>query len=301
LADSASGRSRSRLGTLLRAHRILARVVFYSLAIGVGLPMAFCHVQTRPVRQETHPPPAGVEELTLPCEGLRLRAWLLRGDPELPAAVLVHGVGDTLESYLDVAQVLRRRGHTVLLPDLRGHGGSEGSITTLGAREREDVRAAMTQVAGLGLAQRGFVLMGWSMGAVAVLRAAADRNDVRAVIVEAPYDTYRNTVAHHAWLLYRLPRWVPLIPISVAFAGWRGGFDPDKVDAVAAARRLRAPLLVIVDGADARMPEPVARRVFDAHPGPKSFWVAPGADHVAARLRSDYWPHVLEFLESYAR
>jgi hypothetical protein len=89
---------------------------------------------------------------------------------------------------------------------------------------------------------------------------------------------------------------VPIIPIAIAFAGWRAGFDPDEVDAVAAARCLRAPLLAIVDGADDRMPETVVRRVLDAHPGPKRLWVAPGAEHVGASLSPGYWPVVLGFL-----
>jgi pimeloyl-ACP methyl ester carboxylesterase len=76
-----------------------------------------------------------------------------------------------------------------------------------------------------------------------------------------------------------------------------GGFDADEVDAVAAARDVHAPALFIADGADRRMPEAVVRRVFDAHPGPKRLWVAPGADHVGASLHPDYWPTVLGFLE----
>ena len=73
---------------------------------------------------------------------------------------------------------------------------------------------------------RGWSSMGHSMGAVAVLRAAAGQPDVRAVIVEAPYDNYRANVFHHAWLLYRLPRWVPIIPITIAIAEWRAGSAP---------------------------------------------------------------------------
>ena len=116
-------------------------------------------------------------------------------------------------------------------------------------------------------------------------------------MVEAPYDTYRDNIAHHAWLLYKIPRWVPIIPIAIAIAGWRADFDPGDVDAVAAARRLRAPLLAIVDGADDRMPEAVVRRILDAHPGPKRLWVAHGAGHVGASLDAGYWPVVLSFLQ----
>jgi hypothetical protein len=52
-----------------------------------------------------------------------------------------------------------------------------------------------------------------------------------------------------------------------------------------------------VDGDDERMPEAVVRRVYDAHPGPKRFWVAPGVPHVGAVLRADYWAQVTGFLE----
>ena len=65
------------------------------------------------------------------------------------------------------------------------------------------------------------MLFGFSMGAVAVLHAAADPPDVKAVVAECPYDTYRATMAHHAQLFYGLPRWVPLIPLAIRVAEWR--------------------------------------------------------------------------------
>jgi pimeloyl-ACP methyl ester carboxylesterase len=135
---------------------------------------------------------------------------------------------------------------------------------------------------------------------VAVLLAAADQTDLRAVIVEAPYDTYRNTVAHHAKLLYGLPSWVPIIPLSIKAAEWRAGFSADATDAVAAARRIRAPLLTIVDGADPRMTEAIVRRVLDAHPGPKRLWVATGVDHVGAVYHADWKVVVGGFLDEHA-
>jgi alpha-beta hydrolase superfamily lysophospholipase len=235
---------------------------------------------------------------TVISDGLRLRTWTRRGSDARPAVVIVHGLGDSLESYVDRADALNRRGHTVLLLDLRAHGASEGRYTTLGGHEREDVRAAMDGLRKAGHAGRGLVLMGHSMGAVAVLRAAVGQPDLRAVIVEAPYDTYRANVSHHARLLYGMPRWLPIIPITIAMAEWRAGFRADDVDAVKASAAFGAPLLAIVDGADPRMPETVVRRVADAHAGPHQVWVAPGAEHVGAVLHPDYWRVVLGFLEA---
>lgn len=279
-----------------RRARWLARLALYGGFVLIGLPLAFSQVLVGTVRQPTTAASPPWTETPLEADGLHLRSWLVRGEPSAPAVVIAHGVGDSLESYRELGETFHRRGHTVLLLDLRGHGGSAGRVTTLGGAEREDVRAGMRMLRARGLARHGFVLLGASMGAVAVLRAAAAEPDVRAVIAEAPYDTYRETAARHAELYYGLPGWLPLIPAAIAVAEWRAGFDADEVDAVAAARSVRAPLLAIVDGADPRMPEAVVRRVFDAHPGPKRLWIAPGAPHAGAAYAPGYWPAVLGFL-----
>jgi len=287
------------LGKTRRA-RVLLRVLLYGGGLFVGVPLAFSHVMTKTYRLESPGKPSqGYEQLQLVSDGLKLRAWLVRGEPAKPSAIVIHGLGDSLESYLDHAALFRKRGYSVLLVDLRGHGASEGSHTTLGARESDDVRAGMQYLRDNGLARNGLVLMGHSMGSVAVLLAAADQQDVRAVIVEAPYDTYRNTIAHHAKLLYGLPSWVPIIPLAIQAAEWRAGFSADATDAVQAARRIHAPLMTIVDGGDPRMTEAIVRQVLDAHSGPKKIWVAPGVDHVGAILLPDWPKQVGGFLDEH--
>jgi pimeloyl-ACP methyl ester carboxylesterase len=274
------------------------RLLLYGGALFVAMPFAFSSVLTRTFRSASpQPPPLNYEPLALVSDGLTLRAWRARGDPHRPVVVVVHGLGDSLESYVGHARLFRERGYGVLLLDLRGHGASEGAYTTLGGLESHDVRAAMRSLRDGGQASQGMLLMGHSMGAVAVLLAAADQEDLRAVIVEAPYDTYRNTVTHHAKLLYGLPAWVPVIPLAIRAAEWRAGFDADDIDCVRAARRIHAPFLAIVDGADPRMTEAIVRRVFDAHPGPKRLWVAAGVDHVGAIHHPDYGRQVTSFLD----
>lgn len=282
-----------------RIERALLRVLLYGGALFVGIPFAFAHVMTRSYRggSTSSRPAPGFEAMALVSDGLKLRAWVAKGDPARPAAIVVHGLGDNLESYLEHARLFKDRGASVLLLDVRGHGASEGDRTTLGGLESHDVRAAMELLRRQGLASNGLILMGHSMGSVAVLLAAADQKDLRGVSVEAPYDTYRETIAHHARLLYGLPRWVPIIPLAIRAAEWLAGFDADQIDAVAAARRIHAPLLAIVDGDDPCMPEPVVRRVLDAHPGPKQLWIAKGVDHVGAVFNPDYKKTLGAFLE----
>jgi alpha-beta hydrolase superfamily lysophospholipase len=279
--------------------RLLLRIALYGGAFLVALPSVFAFLLMRTHRTPVSPnPPPRYAEVRLVSGDLRLRAWLSRGEESLPAAIIVHGLGDTLESYQEHAELFIERGHSVLLLDLRGHGGSEGDHATFGGLESEDVRAATQYLEAEGLSDQGFVLMGHSMGAVAVLLAAADRTDVRAVIAEAPFDSYRNTVAHHAKIFFGLPSWFPLIPLVIRIAEWRAGFDADEIDTVAAASRIQAPLLAIVDGEDRRMPEPVVRGIVDAHPGSHRLWIASGVDHVGAIYHPDWKSVVLEFLDA---
>jgi len=277
--------------------RLIARVALYGGALVVALPLAASQILVGTIRQTTRSPWGPWREISVTSEGLRLRGWLAEGRRERLAVVMAHGLGDSLESQVAAGGILLGRGHTVLLLDLRGHGRSEGRLTTLGGREREDVRAGMRALRERRLGGRGFILFGASMGAVAAIRAAAAEEDARAVVAEAPFDDYRRSVAHHARLFYGLPEWFPLLPAAIAVAEWRAGFDADDVDAVAAARRFRGPLLLIVDGADPRMPEAVVRRVYDAHAGGKRLWVAEGAPHAGAPNAPGYWETVLRFLD----
>jgi pimeloyl-ACP methyl ester carboxylesterase len=285
-----------------RARPVLGRLLLYGGGLFVVLPflLSCVMVLARPRWQaDGGASAAGFEDVRFSSGALRLHGALVRGRRDRAAVIVVPGLGDSAASprHRETAAVLGRRGHTVLLLDLRAHGASEGRYTTLGGHERDDVRAAAAFLDDVGLAVHGVVLMGCSMGAVAALRAAADTPAVRAVVAEAPYDTYRDTIAHHARLALGPPWWAPLLPITVAFAEWQAAFDADDVDAVAAARHIRAPLLAIVDERDDRMPEAVVRRVYAAHPGPKRLWIAAGARHGGAPGAPGYWAELLGFLD----
>lgn len=280
-----------------RRARRLAGLAFV-LAFVALLPLVLSQQLVGTIRKRSSAAQLPWHELAItPSGGPRLRAWLAEGDPGRPAVVLVHGHNDHLESQRGSGERLHRGGYTVLLPDLRAHGKSEGRYSTLGGLECYDVRASLAELRRRGHGGHGFLLIGASMGAVSVLRAAAEEPEVSAVVAEAPFDDYRSTVEHHARLYYGMPAWFPLVPAVIAVAEWRAGFDASEVSAVEAARRTRAKLLLILDENDARMPEPVVRRVFDAHPGPKQLWVAPGAKHAGASSVAGYWETVLPFVE----
>lgn len=98
-------------------------------------------------------------------------------DPALPAIVLVHGAGLDHTVWALQARYLAHRGRAVLVPDLPGHGRSEGpALASIEAIA--NWLAALIPAAGAEQA----ALAGHSMGALAVLACAARHADkVRAL------------------------------------------------------------------------------------------------------------------------
>src|SRR5437879_9424203 len=74
-------------------------------------------------------------------DGVVLAGWQFTPrDSNGSVVILLHGVGDTRLGMLSHATFLLRSGFTVLLPDIRGHGGSGGELITYGIKEADDVR-----------------------------------------------------------------------------------------------------------------------------------------------------------------
>lgn len=116
-------------------------------------------------------------------DGVRLtaRRWPTLGAARA-AVVLVHGFASSSDEprVVALAEALHAVGHTVLAFDGRGHGTSGGETTLLGDRERFDVAAA---VGAIGDDSVPIIAVGASMGAIAVLRYAADTPGALAGIV----------------------------------------------------------------------------------------------------------------------
>src|SRR5204863_745572 len=104
-------------------------------------------------------------------DGLELPARWWHATDARAIVVLVHGFTASKDDPAvgAVAERMQSAGYAVMSYDARGHGASAG-LSTLGDMERHDVAAAVEVVRQHGLP---IVLVGASMGAIAVLRHAA--------------------------------------------------------------------------------------------------------------------------------
>ena len=218
------------------------------------------------------------EEVDIRTEdGLRLSAWWMpEGKPGRAPVVVLHGLGASKAHMIDYVLFAQQEGYPVLAIDFRGHGESDPSLTSIGYYESHDVLAGMRFVRERGAGDP--VLWGTSMGAVSALMAAEKDGAVAGVIADAPFDTYRNTILHHAKLMYGLPEF-PLIDMACPMIESRAHFRMAEVDCLRAAGNIRAPMLVLAGELDERMPASMVHTVYERAAGPKEFWVIPGEGH----------------------
>jgi pimeloyl-ACP methyl ester carboxylesterase len=240
--------------------------------------------------------------LGLVCEDVELRAkdgkkiagwWMPKGAKGNPPVVVLHGLGAGKAHMIDYILFAQAAGYPVLAIDFRGHGTSEASLTSIGYYESWDVEAAIDFVRKRGAGDP--VLWGTSMGAVAALLAAAEDGSVAGVIADAPFDTYRNTIRHHAKLMYGMSEF-PLLTMAMPMIEERARFDVDEVDSLRAAGRIHAPILFLAAAEDRRMDPAMVRTIYDAAVGPKEFWIIPGEGHESRSFGKEYQEKIRTFL-----
>jgi pimeloyl-ACP methyl ester carboxylesterase len=178
---------------------------------------------------------------------------------------------------------LARRGYDVVLPDLRAHGRSGGEYITYGAKEKHDLKAVMDELVAKKIVHPDAYVFGRNYsGMVAVQYAAIDPR-TKGVLAVAPYANFRGIARY--W--YRFTDAEQFEEI-VAEAAGLADFDPADASAIAAARELTCPLVVVHGLLDASAPRAHSDAIHKAAPEPKRL-IAPLAGEILASAIMEDW------------
>lgn len=232
------------------------------------------------------------QEIELTTEdGLKLTAWYTA--PQNGVMILVaHGHANSrLE---DIYELFASHGYGVLAWDFRAHGDSEGDFTSLGYYEVLDVEAALNYA----LSQPDVTNVGgWggSMGAVTMIRAAAKRPEIKAIVVDSAFPTLEDEFYH------RVP-YAILRPLIRFFAEWQTGLslnDVRPVDDVALISP--RPVFIIQGMKDGAIPSDSAQRIYESANDPKFLWTEPDAGHLEmySSYPEEYTKKVIAFFDEY--
>jgi pimeloyl-ACP methyl ester carboxylesterase len=236
--------------------------------------------------RSAHPKDHGLlcEDFTVTTDdGVRLAGWFLPAEKPTPRTVLIlHGVGSDRTGGVGLATSLRRTTPmNCVLFDFRGHGLSEGTWFTYGARERRDVAAVTAWLRDRLEGSPRLSLVAWSAGAAIALVVAAGDAVIEHVVAVNPFADLREM----AWR--RRPFFLSegLYQRALAAAEQRAGFALSDVSPIAAITGIRARVLLIAGEADREIPAGDSRRLHAAARGKAVLWTLPGIGH------DDWWQH----------
>jgi fermentation-respiration switch protein FrsA (DUF1100 family) len=182
------------------------------------------------------------------------------------------------------------RGYGVLAWDFRAHGVSEGEFTSLGYYEVRDVKAALDYA----LAQPNVKhVAGWggSMGAVTMIRAAAQYPQIEAVVADSAFNTLEDEMN------LRVP--YPIFRELVRFwAEMQTGVNMEAVRPVDDIGKISPrPVFIIQGMSDTMIPVESAGQLFKAAGEPRYLWTEEKAYHLNmfAKYPKEYEERVISF------
>jgi len=188
-------------------------------------------------------------------DGVRLAGWFLPR-PGAPAVILLHGYPAEKADLLPIASGLAPQFATLLV-DQRYFGDSGGRATTLGFREREDLKRMLDFLDSRGAPAVG--VFGFSLGGAVALLTAAEDPRIRAIVAYAPFSDLRTLGRElYGWM------WVGRYPFVEAMLLWSRllfGADITRPSPAEAAARLAVPVLLVHSRADEQIPFRHAERL----------------------------------------
>lgn len=221
-------------------------------------------------------------ELHLPWESVLIGspagpcpAWLFPADSST-WVIQVHGRGTLRSECLRAVPVMNALGLPTLVASYRNDGEAprtRGGSYALGASEWRDVDAAIGYALRHG-AQR-VVLMGWSMGGAIALQTAVSselRDAIAGVILDSPVVDWRTVLrfqARESGLREPLPG-LAMGALGNTFLARLSGAEEaipfDRLDMVARASELDAPILILHSDDDGFVPADASHALAEARP-----------------------------------
>jgi pimeloyl-ACP methyl ester carboxylesterase len=291
---------------MLRSRRsryvLLALILYLTLCTigGITLADATLHPARRPlteneiavVRDQTRGLDADLTGVSITTpDHATLRAWLIHPHhPNGDAVLLLHGLGDNRLGMTGYAQILLAHGFTVLLPDARAHGLSDGMLATYGILERNDIHQwsdfLETQVQS-AQAHHCIFALGESMGAAQLLEALDTHPNFCAVAAESPFANFREIAYDRMGQPFNLGPWVgrtilrPLVEIAFLRARLKYHLNMQNISPENSAAVTAIPILLIHGEVDSNIPLRHSLLIH-THALNTQLWQVPAADHCGA-------------------
>lgn len=219
-------------------------------------------------------------------------------------AVVVHGYTDNAVSMLFLAYMYHHdMGMNVLLPDLHGHGKSQGREAGMGWKERWDVLRWVAIADSLYRDTTDvsrIVVHGVSMGAATTMNLSGEKTPeaVRCFVEDCGYTSAWDEFSDQLGKQFGLPDF-PLLYTASAVCKLRYGWSFGEDSPLKQLKKSHKPMLFIHGASDTYVPTAMVYPLYRAKPVPKELYVAPGSEHAKSYRdhRQEYTAKVRAFVD----
>lgn len=223
------------------------------------------------------------EELVMESfDGLKLSAiYLPCAKASRKTVILVHGYNSWNGSMGGFAQYyLEDLGYNVLLPDLRGHGSSQGDYIGFGWHDRKDILKWIDVMLNRVGLDSQIILHGVSMGGATVLMTSGEAlpANVKCIISDCAYDSITGILGYQMKRMFKLPKF-PLMQVTGLISRLRAGYGFREASALKQVQKSKTPILFIHGEADKFVPIYMVYLLHEKAACPKELLVVKDAAH----------------------
>lgn len=240
--------------------------------------------------------------LTAPDGARLLGRVLVPEHPNGRTMLLCHGARSSgIGEYRFMAPYLYKNGYTLVIPDHRGCGESDGKYMGYGTHESKDTFLWL-RYAKERFPENSIFLLGISMGAATVLMMSNHLEDaaVKGVIADCPYTSAWDEFSYQMHTSFHLPDF-PILHICDLYCRALCGYAFKAASPLESVKCAKKPILFIHGAADDFVPTFMQDILFDACPTEKEKLTVEGAVHARSYYTNPtlYNQTLLTFMDTY--
>lgn len=232
-------------------------------------------------------------------DNLRLHSYYIQQKSHI-YMIMVHGYRSDATGLFSSIKEMKKKGYNLLIPDLRGHGKSEGDYIGMGWDDRKDVMKWIDFILK-DHPQASIILYGVSMGAATVMNVAGENipHQVKVIIEDCGFTSAWDIIKAHIDM-GNLESEIAL-HMSSFITMLRAGYRLEDVQPIQQVKKSKTPILFIHGNLDEVVPFEMLDQLYESAQCPKQKLVINGGKHANCNTVEPnlYYQTIFDFIEKY--